>query len=131
MPTNPPSTEPSPGGQEERVPADQWWISGDHWIGCTDRVYFDKLVEYSVQKDNDAFRKALLAGYLDGTCTAFKSGEVVYVTQAPFLSGLVKVRRKGELKEYWTNLEAITHTLRRTPEPARTPEERSIGVYRD
>lgn len=87
-------------GQEKR-------ISGDHWFGCTDREYFDKLVGYAVQKDNKAFKKALAAGLVLGTCTIFKNGEVVYITDTAISSGLVKVRRKGETQEYWTNIEAV------------------------
>lgn len=90
-------------GQEKR-------ISGDNWFGCTDRKYFEKLVEYIVQKDNEAFRKALAAGLLVGTCTIFKNGEVVYITDKAILSGnvvLVKVRRKGETQEYWANIKAV------------------------
>ena len=82
-------------------------ISGDNWFGSTDRNYFDKLVEYAVQKDNEAFKKALSAGILMGTCTTFKNGEVVFIADTAILSGLVKVRRKGETREYWTNIEAV------------------------
>jgi hypothetical protein len=82
-------------------------ISGDHWFGCTDREYFKKLVRYAVQKDEEAFSQALAAGILAGTCTMFKDGEVVYITDTAIFSGLVKVRRKGELQEFWTNIEAI------------------------
>ena len=87
-------------GQENR-------ISGDNWYACTDRDYFEKLVRYAVQKDNQAFAKALTTGLLVGTCTAFKNGEVVYIADTAIFSGLVKVRRKGETQEYWTNIEAV------------------------
>ena len=95
-----PSTSSVSNGQEKL-------ISGDQWFGCTDRKYFDKLVGYAVQKDNEAFTKALSAGLLIGTCTIFKTGEVVYIADTAILSGIIKVRRKGETKEYWTNMEAV------------------------
>jgi hypothetical protein len=82
-------------------------ISGDNWFGCTARDYFEKLVGYAVQKDNEAFAKALTTGLLSGTCTRFKNGEVVYIANTALFSGLVKVRRKGETQEYWTNIEAV------------------------
>lgn len=82
-------------------------ISGDNWFGCTSRDYFEKLVGYAVEKDKEAFTKALTAGLLAGTCTTFKNGEVVYITDTAIFSGLVKVRRKGETQEYWTNIEAV------------------------
>lgn len=87
-------------GQEKR-------ISGDHWFGSTDRDYFSKLVEYAVQGDSEAFEEALTADLLVGTCTTFKNGEVIYITDTAIFSGLVKVRRKGETQEYWTNIEAV------------------------
>jgi len=82
-------------------------ISGDNWFGCIDRKHFEKLVDYAVQKDEQAFRRALAAGILAGTCTMFKDGEAVYITDTAIFSGLVKVRRKGELQEFWTNIEAV------------------------
>ncbi|NQV19392.1 MAG: zinc-ribbon domain-containing protein [Armatimonadetes bacterium] len=82
-------------------------IAGDNWFGCIDRKYFEKLVDYTVQKDKQAFKQALAIGILAGTCTFFKDSELVYITDTAIFSGLVKVRRKGELQEFWTNLEAV------------------------
>jgi len=82
-------------------------ITDDHRFGCSDREYFEKLVSYAVQKDNQAFSRGLAAGILAGSCTMFKAGEVVYITDTAIFSGLVEVRRKGETQEYWTNLEAV------------------------
>jgi hypothetical protein len=82
-------------------------ISGGDWFGCTDRDYFEKIARYAAQKDQTAFEKALTAGIAAGICTLFSDGETVYVADTAILSGLVKVRRPGEVVEYWTNLEAI------------------------
>jgi hypothetical protein len=82
-------------------------ISGDHRFGCSDREYFERLVGYAVQKDNQAFSQGLAAGLLAGTCTMLKAGESVYITDTAIFSGLVEVRRKGETQEFWTNLEAV------------------------
>lgn len=82
-------------------------IADDHRFGCSDRDYFEKLVSYAVQKDNEAFSQGLAAGILAGACTMFKTGEAVYITDTAIFSGLVEVRRKGETQEYWTNLEAV------------------------
>jgi len=60
-----------------------------------------------VQEDFEAFEKALAEGVLNGVCTIFEDGEVVYVTDTAILSGLVRIRRRGETQEYWTNLEAV------------------------
>jgi hypothetical protein len=55
----------------------------------------------------DVFRQGLAAGLVAGTCTRFKPGETVYIADTAMFSGLVKIRRKGEMTEYWTNFEAI------------------------
>jgi len=82
-------------------------ISGSQWFGCSDREYFEKLIGYAVDKDNEAFKRALAAGVVADNCTLFKNGEAVYTVDTAVFSGLVKVRRKGETQEYWTNLEAV------------------------
>ncbi|TMD06890.1 MAG: hypothetical protein E6J01_06780 [Chloroflexi bacterium] len=82
-------------------------ISGSQWFGCSDREYFEKLVGYAVDKDNEAFKRGLAAGVVAGNCTLFKNGEAVYTVDTAIFSGLVKVRRRGETQEYWTNLEAV------------------------
>lgn len=82
-------------------------ISGNSWVGCTDRKYQEKLSQYVLHEDRQAFHQALVAGQLAGICTMFKDGEVVYIVDSTVFSGLVKVRRKGETQEYWTYTEAV------------------------
>lgn len=82
-------------------------IVGGSRFGCTDRAYFEKIIGYAVQNDKSAFSQAIAAGILAGTCTMFKDGEEVYLADTAIFSGLVKVRRKGQTEEYWTNLEAV------------------------
>ncbi len=82
-------------------------ISGDSYFGCVDRQYFSKLIRYAVQKDSQAFYGGLAAGVSSGTCTMFKAGEEVFIADTAIFSGLVKVRRRGEIAEYWTNIEAV------------------------
>jgi len=94
------STTPISSGQERR-------IAGSHWLGCADREYFEKVAQYASQGDNQAYRQAVAAGILTGECTMFKDGEDVYITDTAILSGLVKVRRKGKLQEYWTIPKAV------------------------
>jgi len=101
------SSEAGPASPPAVTTGEDKQISGDHRFGCSDREYFDKLVGYAVQKDTDAFSKGLAAGILAGTCTMFKAGESVYITDTAIFSGLVEVRRRGETQEYWTNLEAV------------------------
>jgi len=77
------------------------------YVGCISREDHRKLTNYVVQKDKKAYERYLLAGLAAGTCTVFEKGESVYVVETAVFSGLVKVRRKGETQEYWTNIEAV------------------------
>lgn len=79
-------------------------------FGCIDRDYFDKLYGYIAQKDSEAFSKALSVGLATGTCTMFKKGEIVYTEDTDFsdmIGGNIKIRRKGEMRVWWTATEAI------------------------
>lgn len=82
-------------------------ISGDHIIGTVTKEEYKKLTDYAVQKDSQAFKSALTLGIMRGTATIFKSGEEVFVVDTAIFSGMIKVRRKGEVKEYWTKFEAV------------------------
>ena len=81
-------------------------ITGNTWFGCQDRSSFSRVSRYFHQKDFIAYRKALAVGQRTGDCTTFKNGEEVFLADTAILSGLVKLRRKGEVVEYWTNIEA-------------------------
>jgi len=84
-------------------------ISGDNYFGCTDRDYFEKLVKYVIQKDEEAFTKSLRDALSLGSCTLFKSGEDIFRHDTTTSSSggiLVKVRRKGEFVEYWVPIKA-------------------------
>lgn len=82
-------------------------IQGSDFIGCTDRAQYQRIVRFAVQKDAIAFEKAIVEGLASGTCTEFRHGETVYIVEGELLSGLVKIRRQGEIVEYWTAIEAI------------------------
>ena len=90
----------------ERLEAQSKKISGDNYFGCTDRDYFEKLESYIVQKDIEAFKKGLTTGVSLGRCTLFKRGEEIFLLDRTIPSGLVKVRRKGDIVEYWTPIKA-------------------------
>ncbi len=89
------------------APSGEKRIDGDNWFGCQSRDYFEKIVGFAAQRDNEAFSKALAAGILQGNCIRFTARETVFLEDTAIFSGLVKVRRKGETSEYWTNLEAV------------------------
>jgi len=98
-----PDPNPPPAHRDPREKR----IVGEHWFGAVDRRYFKKLIDYAVQQDAEAFNKALAQGLLAGQCTTFRDGETVFVTDSAIFSGSVRVRRKGETREYWTGIEAI------------------------
>lgn len=82
-------------------------MSGDSRVGCTDRAHFEKLVQYAAQNDKEAFSKGLAAGAMLGRCVLFKSGESVFIVDTAIFAGLIKVRRRGDITEYWTNIESV------------------------
>lgn len=51
--------------------------------------------------DQAAFQKALMAGVFSGDCTLFYGGEKVSQTGGTFMPGLTKIRKPGEVQEYW------------------------------
>ena len=97
-------TEPKPVGDTTTDGTRQ--INGTNRFGCSDRELYEKLGSYAAQKDMAAFRQVLAAGLVSEACTKFAAGEEVFIADTAIFSGLVKVRRKGEMAEYWTNLEA-------------------------
>ena len=99
-----------PKQASEPVAADrQPVIDGDAWMGCSERDYYEKLITYAVQRDREAWSRARMEGLLSGECVMFTAGEPVFIADTTIFSGLVKVRRKGKLAEYWTATEAVTH----------------------
>lgn len=89
------------------LPTGQHVITSENKWGCTDREYVDKLFGFVVDQDKEAFMRAISAGIATGHCTTFKVGEPVFLADTAIMSGLVKLRRKGETIEYWTAVEAI------------------------
>jgi len=82
-------------------------IAGGHWVGCIDRDYHSKMNMYLVQDDLEAFKVALAARIAAGICTRFVAKERVFIADTAIFSGLVKLRREGDILEYWTNLESL------------------------
>jgi hypothetical protein len=75
--------------------------------GCQSKDVFDKLVHYSVDNDNVAFKKGLTAAIYSGQCSIFQAGEAVELADVAMFSGTVKVRRRGDTDEYWTFMERV------------------------
>jgi hypothetical protein len=66
----------------------------DSAVGCTDQTKLEKLLSYARSGDKEAFAKALLLEVSDGSCTMFKEGESVDVTDVKW-TGLNQIRRRG------------------------------------
>lgn len=88
-------------------PPGQRIVNGNNWYGATSKELFQKLTQYAVQQDSVAFSRLMTAGLRTGQTVQFKSQQEVFIVESAMLSGLVKVRRKGDTVEYWTNYEAI------------------------
>jgi hypothetical protein len=74
------------------------------YFGCKKQDDFDRIARFARDDDELAYKTALFAGLWDDVCTLFEEGEVVFQSEhGSFLSGRVKVRRKGETAEYWTH----------------------------
>jgi uncharacterized protein YraI len=82
-------------------------IAGDHWFGCSNKDQFKRISRYAAQGDEAAFSQGLAQAILGGTGYLFSRGEEVFIADTSLMSGLVKVRPKGQMAEYWTNIEAI------------------------
>lgn len=82
-------------------------ISGNGWIGCKDKAILEKMVRFSMQKDQEAFQKEGLLGLTTGVCIPFRDGEPVYVEDSSGWGSLLKIRRKGDTEEYWILREAV------------------------
>ncbi|WP_427500784.1 hypothetical protein ACQE3E_15575 [Methylomonas sp. MED-D] len=78
----------------------------DSAVGCSDQSQLESLLRYARENDKAAFTKGLMAGVADGTCTMFQPGEKVFVSDVKW-SGLNKVRKQGDTKEFWVVREAM------------------------
>lgn len=75
-------------------------------IGTKEERQILKLVEYSTQGDETAINAYSLSLLMEGNLQLFEKGDIVYATPVLF-SGLLKVRRPGETKEWYVTSESI------------------------
>lgn len=80
-------------------------IRGNTWFGTRSSDQYQKLLSMIIHNDNEAFSKELIALILAGDAVMFKDGEEVFLRPA-FSFGMIKVRRKGDTGEYWTDSSA-------------------------
>lgn len=99
--------EPLPVTQEEvRDATDGSRAVIDDRFGCQTREVFERQVDYALQKDEQAWTQLMTAAMMTGECTQFEVGERVFITDSTW-TGLVKIRRRGEIEEFWTYYETI------------------------
>ena len=68
-----------------------------NFFGCQDTQTFMQIFD----NDMEAFNKAKEIATSNGKCTNFSEGEPVFVIGWS-MPEFVKIRRKGDLSEYWT-----------------------------
>ena len=78
------------------------YITQSGFSACITEDYFDKLGDYSVDKDYDAIQKLID----NKVCFFLKEGVTVYVEEQRW-NGVVEIRPKGQTGTVWTNIEAI------------------------
>lgn len=76
-------------------------------IGCVNEDDHSKLTQYAIQKDEEALKKFLTLTLVAGKCTVFSIGEPVNVIESALFSGMIKIRRRGDIQEFWTNFEYV------------------------
>ena len=84
-------------------------VASEGFFGCVDKDYHSKLTETLVSGDKDAFVQGLLTAYQSGECVRLEAGAVVFLTEAEIFSGMSRIRPKGSMNEYWTNIEATKY----------------------
>ena len=80
-------------------------INGSNKYGCTSEEYYDKTTEMVAQNDREAFAKILGSGIETGICVMFKADEPVVIAKNGIL--MLKIRRRGDVAEYWVSSDAI------------------------
>lgn len=96
-------------------------------IGCITNEDHSRLTNYAIQKDEEALKKFLTLKLVTDECTVFSVGEPVNVTDTALFSGMIQIRRRGEIKEFWTNFEYVKSADEpkhvETPKPVEPPKE--------
>lgn len=89
------------------TPAGAKRISGANQWGCQSREEITDLRRLLIEGDKEAFGERMALDLVAGRCAAFEDGDVVFVRDTAVFAGIVKVRRQGDVEEYWTAIEAV------------------------
>lgn len=86
----------------KEVKCQSTYITQSGFNACITEDYFDKLGDYSADRDYDAIQKLID----NKVCFFLKEGVTVYVEEQRW-NGIVEIRPKGQTGTVWTNIEAI------------------------
>lgn len=75
-------------------------------FGCQDRDQFDRIAGELKTHAMDAAKAELGQAVQSGECTLLKTGESVEVSATH--SGMARVSRKGDAREYWTVADVVS-----------------------
>lgn len=79
--------------------------------GCESEADHSKLTNFAVSGDNEALTNLLASKIKTGECNLFIPNDIVYQSESKVFSGIVKIRKKGELRGYWTNIEYVKDSI--------------------
>lgn len=77
------------------------------FVGCSDYGVYDKSQDYVAQNDHQALEQFLDPHVKDGSCTLLAKGTPVFIAETKAMASRVRLRPKGSVKEYWTQMRAI------------------------
>lgn len=77
------------------------------WFGFRSREDMSRATNLAVQGDKDAWSTFMAKAMVNGQCVKLKEGEKMFLEDTAVMSGAIKVRRKGEVDGWWTNIEAV------------------------
>lgn len=74
-------------------------------IGCRQKAQLQKFADY--KSDQEALNQYVALMIASGECTTFDKGEIALYVDSAFFDEMVKLRRKGNLFEFWTVRQAV------------------------
>jgi hypothetical protein len=92
---------PAAADTNDEGPSNEKVVSAGNFVACRDRAYVEKLLTYSVDRDEVAFARGVNFGRATGECFVLKAGDA-YLIDDSTMSGFIQIRRRGESNTYWT-----------------------------
>jgi len=86
----------------------RWFVKDGPWLSCLSEKKLLKILSYADVGDEDAIRKDSLIALAQGDCTQLQTGDEVELKEVTHGGRLIKVRRLGDTKAYWTTTGALS-----------------------